>query len=209
MSERFSRLYGPSCDLIDAANAQDPETLIYRGESHPKELLHAEMMTRWVLLLDPQADEAQMLAARAHHYRRWLSPRSDYPSGRSGYLRWRTQAKKRQAAEVAELLGTCGYSDAMVERVASLIRKEHLSTDSAVQTHEDALCLVFLDTQLDDVALKMGEEEIVAVIAKTLPKMSARGVQAVALLDLSAQGAGIVSQAVALHAKSFESEGDL
>ena len=38
---------------IDAANADDPFTLTVDGEALPKELTHAEMMTRWVLELEP------------------------------------------------------------------------------------------------------------------------------------------------------------
>ena len=35
-----------------------------RGERRPKELAHAVLMTEWVQALDPDADEAQLLAAR-------------------------------------------------------------------------------------------------------------------------------------------------
>ena len=76
---------------IDAANADDPETIEVRGEVRPKEQAHAEMMTEWVRRLDPGAVDAQLIAARAHHLRRWSIPRGSYPDGRSGYLRWRTR----------------------------------------------------------------------------------------------------------------------
>lgn len=182
---------------IDAANAEDPHRLEYRGVSRPKELLHAELMTRWVRELDPDADEAQLLAARAHHFRRWTSPRSDHPEGRAGYLRWRTRAKQRHAEEVGTLLASHGYDDATIDRVGSIIRKEGLRTDPDVQTHEDALCLVFLDTQLDDLADQLGDDEVIQVLVKTLPKMSARGVEAVGRIELTERGASLVGRAVA------------
>ncbi len=182
---------------IDAANAEDPHRLEHRGVSRPKELLHAELMTRWVRELDPDADEAQLLAARAHHFRRWTSPRSDHPEGRAGYLRWRTRAKQRHAEEVGALLASHGYDDATIDRVGSIIRKEGLRTDPDVQTHEDALCLVFLDTQLDDLADQLGDDEVIHVLVKTLPKMSPRGVEAVGRLELTERGASLVARAVA------------
>lgn len=80
---------------IDAANADDPDTLVWAGEERPKEQLHAELMTRWVRRLDPEATEAQLLAARAHHLRRWALPRGEYPEGRAGYLRWRKDLNRR------------------------------------------------------------------------------------------------------------------
>ena len=89
---------------IDAANADDPNTIEVRGEVRPKEQAHAELMTEWLERLDPEATDAQHLAARAHHLRRWSRPRSDYPEGRAGYLRWRTALKKQHAEEVASIL---------------------------------------------------------------------------------------------------------
>src|SRR5512144_2528909 len=92
---------------IDQANSADPNVLVLDGVARPKEQAHAEMMTAWVLRLDPDADEAQLLAARAHHLRRWTLPRSDYPEGRSGYLRWRTALKAQHAQEVGQILAGC------------------------------------------------------------------------------------------------------
>ena len=183
---------------IDEANSADPNELTYRGQRRPKELLHAELMTQWVTALDPAADEAQLLAARAHHFRRWTSPRSEYPDGRAGYLRWRTRAKQRHAEEVGTLLAAHGYDEETIARVGSIIRKEGLRNDPAVQTHEDALCLVFLDTQLEELADRLGDDEVVEVLAKTVPKLSPRGVDAVGQIELSDRGASLVQRAVAL-----------
>lgn len=181
---------------IDVANAEDPNELVYQGMSRPKELLHGEMMTEWVLRLDPDADEAQLLAARAHHFRRWTSPRSDYPDGRAGYLKWRTVAKRRQADEVGALLGEYGYDSDVIDRVGEIIRKEHRTSDAAVQTHEDALCLVFLDTQLTELADKLGDDEVVEVLVKTIPKLSQRGVDSLGKLSLSPRAVGLVTRAL-------------
>ena len=181
MSTRFEAAIA----AIDAANAQDPATIVVDGIERPKELAHAELVTAWVRRLDPGASEAQLLAARAHHLRRWAVPRSTYPVGRAGYLRWRSDLKARHAAEMAEILDRCGYDEATIERVGQIIRKERLRTDPAVQTHEDALCLVFLQTQLAGVSDELGEERTLAVLRKTLAKMSPRGRAAIAELDLA------------------------
>ena len=76
--------------LIDAANGADPNVMRYGGTDHPKELLHAQLLTRWLETLRPDAPEALRLAARGQHIRRWEHPRAEYPEGRTGYLRWRT-----------------------------------------------------------------------------------------------------------------------
>jgi hypothetical protein len=165
-------------DAIDAANAGDPHTIMIDGVSRPKELAHAELMTRWVRTLDPDCSDEQLLAARAHHLRRWTIPRDSYPDGRAGYLRWRTALKRQHADDVGEILRRAGYDDQVVARVQAIVRKQGLGSDPAVQVHEDALCLVFLETQLDELAGKLGEDKTIDVLQKTAKKMSSAGLQA-------------------------------
>lgn len=181
---------------IDQANADDPATLVVDGVEQPKELAHARLMTDWVRRLDPDATEAQLLAARAHHLRRWSLPRQDFPEGRAGYLRWRTQLKRQHAAEVAEILRPLGYDDATIERVQQIVRKEGLGRDPAVQVHEDALCLVFLQTQLVELAAQLGEDKTVDVLRKTARKMSQQGLDAVAQLDLDVDSIRLIQLAL-------------
>jgi hypothetical protein len=192
-SDRFERAIA----AIDAANAEDPVTIVVDGVERPKELAHAELMTATVRELDPGADELQLLAARAHHLRRWTLPRSSYPDGRSGYLRWRTALKKQHAADVGAILETCGYEPDEIDRVQRIVRKEGLGTDPAVQTHEDALCLVFLRLQFADLADQLGDDKIVDVVAKTLPKMSLHAIDRVGSLGLPPDLLAVVAAAAA------------
>lgn len=175
-TERYERAIA----AIDAANADDPNTLVVRGVERPKEQAHAELMTEWVLRLDPDATEDQLLAARAHHLRRWSIPRDSYTEGRAGYLKWRLALKKQHAEEVAGILAEQGYDPETVERVQRIIRKDGLQHDPAVQTHEDALCIVFVETQLAELTEQLGDDKTVDVIAKTLKKMSPAGISAAA-----------------------------
>lgn len=182
---------------IDAANADDPVRVRVDGVEQAKELVHADRVEHWVRTLDPEADELQLLAARAHHLRRWVVPRSDYPEGRTGYLRWRTDHKKRQAAEVAGILRRAGYDEADVDRVAGIVAKKHLATDPVVQTHEDALCLAFLQLQFDELSDQLGDDHMVEVVRKTVAKMSPAGIAAVGSIALSDRGAAIIAAATA------------
>ena len=191
----MTRLEG-ALAAIDRANADDPHVVVIDGQERPKELTHAAMVMGWVEVLDPSADDAQLLAARAHHLRRWELPRSTYPDGRSGYLRWRTEQKKRHAVAVESILATAGYDRRTIERVQQIIRKEALGSDPDVQVHEDALCLVFLQTQLDELIDRLGPDRSVGVLGKTVAKMSAAALERVAALELSEQGRAAVSLAL-------------
>jgi hypothetical protein len=192
MPERFRRAIA----LIDDANSSDPNRLPLDGRLRPKELVHAEMMARWVQRLRPDADEALLLAARAHHIRRWQIQRSSYPAGRKGYLRWRTDLHEFHATEVGPILEDVGYEPAVVARVQNVVRKHGLGRDPDVQTLEDALCLVFLETQLADLNRRLSRDVMVNVIRKTWRKMSPEA-QALALkLDLDPGDRAFLGQAL-------------
>ena len=181
--QRFERAIA----AIDAANADDPFTLTIDGKLLPKEQTHAEMMTRWVLTLDPDASEELLLAARAHHIRRWMVPRSAFPAGRSAYLRWRRALHSVHAELTAAILEQCGYPRRSVERVAALVAKADLlqAGDSDAQTLEDALSLVFLETQLEPLLDDLDDRQLRRALGRTWRKMSASGQAAARRLPLS------------------------
>jgi hypothetical protein len=182
-------------DAIDAANAGDPNTITVRGSVRPKEQAHAELAVEWVRRLVGEPSEALLLAARAHHVRRWEIPRSSEPEGRAGYLRWKRRLQQHHASVVGEVLA--GLVDpAVVERVQSIVRKEALRTDPEVQALEDALCLVFVETQFGELTDQLGEDHMVDVVAKTLKKMSPPGRSAALELPLDESAVRIVGRAL-------------
>ena len=191
-SSRFARALA----AIDAANADDPNRIELGGESHPKELLHAQRASHWVRRLAPDASELLLLAARAHHLRRWQLPRGDYPEGRAGYHAWRRELQQRHAREAAAILRVEGYSTEEIERVEALICKRGLGRDPEVQVLEDALCLVFVETQLDAFAERHEPEKVVEILVKSLRKMSPTGRAAAGKIVLSAPGQRLLAQAV-------------
>lgn len=182
---------------IDAANADDPRTIVVDGVERPKEQAHAEMMTRWVRTLAPGCSDEQLLAARAHHLRRWSIPRDDYPPGRAGYLRWRTALRRQHAGDVAAILRDAGYDDTSIGRVQDIVRKVGLGHDPEVQVHEDALCLVFLETQYDELAGRLDDDKMIDILRKTAGKMSPEGLAAAGSLPLSSSGAALLERALA------------
>jgi ketosteroid isomerase-like protein len=181
---------------IDAANAQDPNQVTIRGETGPKELLHARLVTEWVRTLRPDASDALMLAARGHHLRRWTVPRASAPAGRAGYLKWRKGLQQQHAEEIGAILTGAGYDDGVVARVQSLVRKENLTTDADGQALEDAICLVFLETQLTDVAPRLEPMNLRRVLVRTTEKMSAAGIAAIAQVPLDDGARAILAAAL-------------
>ena len=162
-------------EQIDARHRQDPA-----GEA----LEHARTVTAWVDRLCPDASPALKVAARAAHLDRWRVPRRSYPSGRAGYLRWRTNLATMHAEETAELLRACGCEDQLVERVGAIVRKENLDGDPETQTFEDALCLAFMARQLAAFSERQPPAQLARILERTWRKMSVAGRGAALTLDL-------------------------
>ena len=192
LSDRFDRAIA----CFDAANREDPNPAVADGAEQPKELLYACRMTACLDRFGPDTPEPVRLAARCQHIRRWTIPRTDYPEGRDGYRRWRTDLARFHATTAAAILREVGYDNSTVARVESLLRKERLKTDADVQLLEDVICLVFLEHYLSDFVPKHDEEKLLGVLRKTWRKMSDDGRRAAQALDLPAELTALVERAV-------------
>jgi hypothetical protein len=157
---------------FDEDNASDPNVERAGGISQPRELFFALRLSEWVLKLCPEASEELQLAARCQHLRRWEIPRSSYPMTRPGYLQWRTALKAFHARESGEILREVGYPDDVILRVQNLNLKKNFPADPESRVLEDALCLVFLQYQLADLAHKTADDKVINALRKSWAKMT-------------------------------------
>ena len=171
---------------IDAYNRKDP---------HGLELPYSEALTRWVNRLNPTPSEALRIAARGQHIGRWTSPRGSYPMDRSGYLRWRENLKRFHAKTVGELMSGAGYGESEIDAVQQIILKKY-QTNQDAQTIEDALCLVFLESQFEELRQKMPDPKMIDIIQKTWKKMSAKGKEVALTMDLPAHHKELIQEAL-------------
>ena len=167
--------YTRAVELIDAANAQDPNSESAEGRDWPKELLYSMRMSEMLERYAPDADDAQKLAIRAQHIQRWKSPRSDFPEGRQGYLQWRTGLYKFHAETAATLLAEAGYDEQTIERVRQAVGKRALKVNRDTQLLEDVTDLVFIEHYMLAFAQKhpeYDEAKWLDIVRKTWKKMS-------------------------------------
>jgi hypothetical protein len=155
--------YEAACAAIDRANSEDPKKY---------ELLYGQRMVDWVRKLSPAASEELLLAARAQHVRRWTVPRSTYPEGRAGYLKWREGLKKLHADALAAIMTEAGYGAAAVAKARHLLVRKNLADDAEGQTLEDAACLVFLQFEFAEFSAKTEPDKMVEILKKSWAKMS-------------------------------------
>jgi len=181
---------------IDAANALDPNRETVGGRERPKELVYAERMTAMLRRFAPDASEILRLAVRCQHIQRWTIARSEYAMDRIGYLQWRKRLYKFHAQTAGDILRDAGYDEATIERVGTLLKKEGIKSDADVQTLEDVVDLVFLESYLADFVARHGQYDLAKftdILAKTAKKMSARGRKsAVTLIDAPADLAPLI-----------------
>lgn len=188
LSPRFTEAIG----RFDAENCKDPNI----EDGQPRELLYAFRLTEWILKLDPSPSENLLLAARCQHICRWKIPRADYPMTKPGYLKWRTDLKKFHADLSGRILRECGYGDSTVERVQQLNLKSAFPHDPESRTLEDALCLVFLQFQLEDLARKTEREKVINALRKSWAKMTGQARDQAWLLPLSEDCQALLQQAL-------------
>jgi hypothetical protein len=165
---RDAKKFTAALRRFDEENSRDPNS----ENSQPRELLYAQRLTNWVLKLHPNASEELRLAARCQHICRWQSPRENYPMTRAGYLKWRADLKKFHAQKSGEILREVGYDENAIRRVQDLNLKKNFPSDPETQTLEDALCLVFLEFQLADLAAKTAAEKTINALQKSWAKMT-------------------------------------
>jgi hypothetical protein len=190
-SDRLQRVL----DTIDELNGQDPNKDIVGDGTQPHELAYSKRLTNWVLRLNPKASEELLIVARGQHVQRWTIPRGDYEKNRKDYLRWREALKTFHAETVSSIMLEAGYDEAAAERVARIIRKRNLK-DPDTQTIEDALCLVFLETQFEGLLVKTPEDKMFVILRKTWGKMSKQGREIALTLELPSHHKAIIQKAL-------------
>ncbi len=167
---------------IDDANAADPNRVLVDGAEVALAAHQGRLAVDWVSRLAIMPSDALVLAGRAHHLLRWSLPRATFPMDRSGYLAWRREARKHQVSEIGGLLRDVGYDSGVIGRVEELLATRGRSSDPEARILQDAVTLVFLATQFEGLAARLGPEKTIDVTAKTLAKMSPLGLAAAAEL---------------------------
>ncbi len=172
-------------EAFDAYNQNDPNKEEYNGKVFSKEVLYAQRMTNWLHQFAPDAPDYIKLAARCQHIGRWEIARDHFPMDKKGYLKWRSQEKIHHAKVAEEILTTCQYDAEIIDKVKFLLLKKDLFTNADTQLLEDVICLVFIEFYIEAFAAKHDDDKMVAIIKKTLKKMSSKGIDAAQKISIS------------------------
>lgn len=183
-------------ERIDRLNSADPNRVTRDGIELGYEFYFSCLLFAKVVSFCEEASEALLIAARSQHICRWEIPRANYPKGRAGYLKWRADLKCFHADKTASILTELNYSTEFIETVRTINLKKDLKGNPESQAMEDALCLVFLESQFSEFRLKTTEEKMVSILQKTWAKMSEHGKSTALGLMLGEEEARLVGLAL-------------
>ncbi len=181
---------------MNEENAQDPTLLETPEGLRPRELVMAERLERWVRKIRPEPSVALVLASRCQHLKRFSVPRSDYPEGRVGYLKWRKDLSKLHADLAEAILREVGLDDAIIAQVREINQKQGLKVNPDTQVMEDALCLSFLEHEFAEFVLKHDAAKVIDIVQKTWKKMSPEGHRLAVDLPFSGRAGELVHKAL-------------
>ena len=195
MHEDQSR-FRQAIERIDALNEEDLRSVSTPNGELPDAWVYGQRMSERLERFSDEPSEELRLAVRAQHLGRWKILRDEYPTGRKGYLQWRTTLGVLHAELAAEIMAAVGYEQHAIEKTSSLIRKRNLKRDPETQTLEDVACLVFLEHYFSAFAKKHDQAKVQDIVKKTWRKMSEKA-HAVALeLPLSSEDRALVVAAL-------------
>ncbi|MDQ3364156.1 MAG: DUF4202 domain-containing protein [Myxococcota bacterium] len=177
-----------------AQNARDPRLLEVAGALRPQELVDAERLDAWIARLVPDASVPLRLAAHCQHLRRWESPRTAYPDGRAGYLRWRAALQHTHAEHAAATLRVHGWDATTIAAVRCIVEKQR---GPDTQHMEDALCLAFLEHEAAAFAAKHPDDKVVRILRRTWRKLSPAAQHIALALPRPERLASLITRAVA------------
>lgn len=182
---------------FDDLNAEDPNQEFDHGVERPRELVQAGRLCAWVMRLDPAASEVLRLAARSQHLCRWRIPRASFELSRAGYHQWRNELKRFHAELSGGVLRAVGYGEDIITTVGELNLKKNFPADPQSRVLEDALCLVFLQFQLADLADKTDEAKVINALQKSWKKMTPAAHAEALALSYGAREKELIGKALA------------
>lgn len=116
---------------------------------------------------------------------------------RAGYLQWRANLKQFHAEKSGQILRELLYREDLIRRVQELNLKKNFPHDPETRVLEDALCLVFLQFQLPELAPKITEEKAINALRKSWGKMTPAAQQFAKTLDYGPREQALLQKALA------------
>lgn len=181
---------------IDRVNKADPTIVAVGEEIYPAEYLYSLRMTKELQRFCPDASSQLQVACRAQHIARWKYPRTDYPEGRAGYLKWRSELYKIHADLTSDIIMKISGDSSFAEAVKKKMVNKVKGSSEGSQIIEDVACLVFLKYYFDDFIKKHEETKLLNIVKKTWDKMSEEAHKAALKFEFTDEQKTVIEKAL-------------
>lgn len=131
-------------------------------ESPVKEdVIHAELVLKWVLQLKNDADEALQIAAFSHDIDRAISKitESELKNSLEGYAKYKEEHAGRSAKYIAEILKEYKYPLKTIKKISELVKNHEVGGDKESDILRDADSLAYFEYNIPSYIERNGEEK--------------------------------------------------
>ncbi len=134
--------------LTDIECAKQKIRLIIAGSQVPEDPCHADNTLEWLLRLEPDADEAQQLAALAHDIDRAIERIKVRRADFDNYDTFKAAHARNSAEILRSILTACGVKRNIVKEACRLVELHEVGGDPSSDLLKDADSISYFDINL-------------------------------------------------------------
>ena len=125
----------------------------------PEDLIHSRNTLKWLLRLDPDADEALKIAALGHDVERAIQGRKVKREDFKNYDEFKNAHASNSAKVMTEIMKECSISKRLADDIFSLVRCHETGNTKRIDILRDADSISFFDVNLPHYFIRNSPEE--------------------------------------------------
>lgn len=150
------------------------------------ELVHAQLVLKWVLELKPDADEALKIAALAHDIDRAITKITEKDlSDFSKINEFKKEHALRSSSFIGDILQKHRYSEEIISKVKHLVEHHEVGGDAESDILMNADSLAYFDYNIPSYLKRNGKERTIEKIRFMYKRLSSKAQKLVARMNFS------------------------
>ncbi len=157
--QRLSVVYGSAVTGDSISSTKRQIRLLIAGSKVPEDPGHAENTLKWLLKLEPDADEALQIAALGHDIDRAVEARKVQRANFADYDAFKAAHARNSAVILKEIMEECGVPRDIMAEVDRLVCLHEVGGDPRADRLKDADAVSYFDVNLPLYYARMGPED--------------------------------------------------
>ena len=126
----------------------------------PEDLIHSSNTCKWVVKLDPKADESLQIAALGHDIERAVKNRKVLQKNYKDYDQFKEAHAINSVVILKEIMNECGLNEKMVKDICKMVRYHEVGHNRKTNLLQDADTLSFFEVNLQLYCTRNDRKEI-------------------------------------------------